>query len=95
MSFELPTRSADIASTLRELEQNAPRPTSKEIREALIQAAQKLDDQRKLFTNIAAQLEEAANIRISEMASTSAVNDIQRGVKSTLLELARRCKGLA
>lgn len=90
MSFQLPANRPTTAASLRELELNAPKTTAKEVREALLQAAQKLEDWERLAQDAARQLEEAANIRISEMASTSAVNEIQRGVKSTLLELARR-----
>lgn len=92
MSFELPQRSADLAAQLRDLEQNAPRPTSKEIREALAQAAQAIDEWESLAETIARELDEVANIRISEMASTSAVSEIQRGIKCTLVEAARRLR---
>lgn len=92
MSFELPQRSADLAAQLRDLEQNAPRPTSKEIREALAQAAQAIDEWESLAETIARELDEVANIRISEMASTSAVSEIQRGVKRTLVDAARRLR---
>lgn len=91
-AFVLPAERTDTATMLRDLEQNCPKTTPKEVRAALIQAAKALEDHRVLFEDIARQLEEAANVRISEMASTSAVNEVQRGVKSTLLELARRCR---
>lgn len=95
MTFELPSETKDTATLLRELEANAPNPTPKNIRAAMIQAAQELEAWHKLGQDTTRQLEEAANIRISEMASTSAVNEVQRGVKCTLLELARTFRELS
>lgn len=95
MTFELPTDSKDTATLLRELEQSAPNPTPKAIRAAMIQAAQELESWKKLGQDAARQLEEAANVRISEMATTSAVNEVQRGVRSTMLVLARTFRELA
>jgi hypothetical protein len=40
-------------------------------------------------------LEEAANVRISQMASTSQVEEVQRGVQRTMLDLATRFRELA
>ena len=93
-AFALPdmTPATDLAVHLRELEQNAPRPTSKEIREALVSAAQELERCHQLAESVAKSLDEVANIRISEMASTSAVSEIQRGIKRTLIEAARRLR---
>jgi hypothetical protein len=94
MTFELP-ESVTTATQLRELEQNAPKTTPKEIRAALLSAAQQLERWEKLGTDAARQLEEAANLRISEMATTSRVSEIQSGVRSTMLELARAFRELA
>jgi len=94
MTFELPPERADTASLLRELEANAPNPVPKNIRAAMIQAAKELDDWKKLGQNAVRQLEEAASIRIGQMDSHSRVDEIQRGVKSTMLELARTFREL-
>jgi hypothetical protein len=94
MTFELP-ESATTAAQLRDLEQNAPKTTPKEIRAALLSAAQQLERWEKLGAGAARQLEEAANVRISQMATTSRVDEIQRGVQSTMLELARAFRELA
>lgn len=83
------------AALLRELEQSAPAPTSKAIRAAMIQAAQELEEWARLGEDAARQLDEAASVRISAMASPSNVEDIQRGVKRTMLDLAARFRELA
>lgn len=98
MSFALPAMkpSADATSKwLRDIEQNAPKNTEKEIRGALLQAAKELEAWHKLAADTARQLDEAANIRVGQMDSLSRVDEKQRGVKSTLLELARRFRELA
>jgi hypothetical protein len=95
MTFELPPESKDTATLLRELEANAPNPVPKAIRAAMIQAAQELERWKKLGQDAANQLEEAANLRISQMATTSRVDELQRGVKNTMLELARTFRELA
>jgi len=92
MSFALPQIPPDLVSHLRDLEQNAAQSTSKEIRAALLQAAQEMDRFHLLAAQIARELDEVSNIRISEMASTSAVSEIQRGIKRTLSEAARRLR---
>ena len=82
------------ATLLRELEQSAPAPTSKAIRAAMIQAAQELEHWQQLGEDAARQLDEAASVRISAMASASNVEEVQRGVKRTMLELARQFREL-
>lgn len=92
MTFELPVHVPDLATHLRDLELNAPKPTAKDIREALVAASQALDLWEQKAESIARQLDELATVRISEMASPSAVSEIQRGVKRSLLEMARRLR---
>lgn len=99
MNFKLPEAikpSAHATATyLRLLEQEAPKNTQKDILQGLIQAAKELEAWHRLAEDTARQLEEAANVRISQMASTSRVVEIQNGVRSTLLELARTFRELA
>jgi hypothetical protein len=95
MPFELPPDRKDTASLLRELEAAAPNPVPKNIRAAMIQAAQELESWQKLGEDAARQLEEAANVRIGQMDSHSRVDEVQRGVRSTMLELARTFRELA
>lgn len=96
MSFELPTSADGITSAyLRDLEQNAPKTTPKEIRAALVGAAQQLERWARLGQDATRQLEEAANVRISQMATTSQADEIQRGVKCAMLELARAFRELS
>jgi hypothetical protein len=95
VTFTLPVASADTAKYLRELEANAPKTTQRDIRDALIHAAKELEAWKNLGEDTARQLEEAANARISQMATTSAVDEVQRGVKRTMLDLAARFKELA
>jgi hypothetical protein len=95
MTFEVPPDPTDTAAFLRDLEQNCPKTTPKEVRAALIKAAQELDAFYKLADDAARQLEEAANVRIGQMDSHARVDEIQRGVKCTMLELARAFRELA
>lgn len=95
MTFALPAERTDTATLLRDLEQSAPNPTPKNIRAAMIQAAQELEDWQKLADDTARQLEEAAKIRIGQMDSHSRADEIQRGVKATMLDLAQRFRELA
>lgn len=85
----------DVEALLRETEQNCPKTTPKEVRAALITAADELKRWKTLTGDAARRLEEAANVRISQMATTSAVDAIQRGVKQTLLDLAARFRELS
>ena len=82
------------ATLLRELEQSAPNTVGKAIRAAMIQAAQELEQWQQLAQDADRRLTEAANIRIGQMDSHSRVDEIQRGVKSTMLELARQFREL-
>lgn len=101
MSFALPdhqytdARPENVAAYLRDLEQNCPKTTPKEVKAALITAAMEIESWKKLAHDTAAQLEEAANLRISQMATTSRVDEIQRGVQRTMLDLAQRFRELA
>jgi hypothetical protein len=90
MTFEAPESRTDTATHLRDLEQDAPKPTSKEIRAAMIQAAKELEDWRRLAEDASRELDEAASIHISQLASQSKVDEIQRQVKLTLQGLAQR-----
>jgi hypothetical protein len=94
MTFEVPPEPTDTASFLRDLEQNCAKTTPKEVRAALITAAQELEQWKKRGHDAARQLEEAANIRIGQMDSHARVDEIQRGVRSTMLELARAFREL-
>lgn len=99
MAFAMPepmTKSARATATwLRQLEQDAPKTTQREIRDALTMAAQELEHWAKLADTAARQLEEAATVRISQMATTSRVEEVQQGVRRTLLDLARTFRELA
>lgn len=95
MTFELPPEATSTAKLLRDLEQSAPNPTPKAIRAVMIQAAQELEAWEQLAQDAERQLTEAANVRISAMSSASNVEDAQRGVRSTMLELARQFRELA
>lgn len=101
MTFALPeqqytdARPNDVAAFLRELEQNCPKTTPKDVKAALITAAVEIERWRTLAQDTARQLEEAANVRISQMATTSRVDEVQRGVQRTMLDLAQRFRELA
>jgi hypothetical protein len=93
-AFALPAERTDTATMLRDLEQNCPKTTPLNVKAALITAAKELERWQKLGGDAARQLEEAANVRIGQMDSLSLADEKQRGVKSTLLELARVFKEL-
>lgn len=100
MNFFLPANQytdqrPDVEALLREIEQNCPKTTPKDVRAALITGADEIKRWRTLAQDTARQLEEAANVRISEMATTSQANEIQRGVKQAMRDLAQRFRELA
>lgn len=100
MSFALPDQQysgqrTDVEAMLRDIEQNCAKTTPKDVRAAMLAGADEIKRWRLLAQDTARQLEEAANVRISEMATTSQVNEIQRGVKQTMLDLAVRFRELA
>ena len=100
ISFTLPATQytdhrPDIEAMLRDIEQNCAKTTPREVRAALLAGADEIKRWRVLAQDTSRQLEEAANVRISEMATTSAANEIQRGVKQTMLDLAVRFRELA
>jgi hypothetical protein len=94
-AFALPAERTDTATLLRDLEQSAPNTVGKAIRAAMIQAAKELEQWQKLANDTARQLEEAANVRISQMDTTSRADEVQRGVKRTMLDLSARFRELA
>lgn len=88
-ALALPADRTDTATFLRDLEQNCPRTTPLDVKAALIRAAKELEDWKRLAEDAANQLEEASRIQISQMASHSRVDEIQRQVKLTLVNLAK------
>ncbi len=94
MTFELPVRD-DTATKLRELEESAPNPVPKAIRAVMIQAAQELEAWSHMAEDCARIIEECVNVRYSQMATTSSVEEQQRGIRNSLNEVARRLRELA
>lgn len=92
MSFKLPDSQPNTASLLRDLEQNCAQSTSKDIRGAMVRAAQELEDWKTLAETVASELDEAVSSRISQMASSSRVEEIQRETKQRLASLAQRLR---
>lgn len=92
MTFKLPADQPDTAALLRDLEQNCAQSTSKDIRGAMIRAAQELEDWQTFADKLAAELDEVMSTRISQMASTSRVEEIQRETKQRLASLAQRLR---
>lgn len=88
VTFELPPERSETAAQLRKLEPQA----SRDLKPVVIQAAQELEAWRNLAKDIGNQLEEIARIRMSVMASTSMVEEVQRGVRRTLDEAVRRLR---
>lgn len=94
MNFAMPVLPADTAALLRELEQNAPRQTSREIRTVMIQAAKELEDWNALAVDSIRRLEEAMALRVGQMDSHSRADEVQRQVRLTMSDLAARLKEL-
>jgi hypothetical protein len=88
VTFQLPPERSETAAQLRKLEPQA----SRGLKPVVIQAAQELEAWRNLAKDVANQLEEVARIRMSVMASTSMVEEMQRGFRRTLDEAVRRLR---
>jgi hypothetical protein len=95
MTFEVPPEPTDTASFLRDLEQNCPKTTPKEVRAALLRGAQELEDWQRLAKDAANQLEEASRLHVGQMASQSRADEVTRQVKLTMTDLATRFRELA
>jgi hypothetical protein len=94
MSFAMPVEIEDTVATLRELEQNAPRQTSREIRTAMIQAAKELEDWQNLAADCIRRLDEAMALRVGQMDSDSRAHEVQRQVKATMSDITARLREL-
>jgi len=96
MSFALPekqyTDSRITSEQLRALEQDAPKPTAKEIREALLAAAKELDDWKAVAEDCVKQLEEAQALRVGQMDSHSRMDEIARQIKRAMSDTAVRLR---
>lgn len=86
--FQLVEPREDTAAWLRELEQNCPRPVSREIRAAMLQAAQKLEDWQRTAEDCARMLEEAQALRVGQMDSHARVDEIARQIKRAMADAA-------
>lgn len=88
MKFELAEQHTDLPTTLRELEPQAP----KQIKPALIEAAQELERWRNIARECADQLEEAARLKSGLMDSESRQIEVQRQIRMTLEQVAARLR---
>lgn len=91
MAFEFPEKWSDCAAALRELEPQAP----KGLKALMIQAANELDNWKRVAQDAARMLEEASNLRTGQMASQSRVDEVQRQVHLTMTDIASRFRELA
>ena len=92
MTFELPSTPTDLATELRDLEQNAPNVTPKLIRAALVKAAAEIEGWRFIATRGAEQLEEASALRVGQMDSSSRADEVNRQVRMTLRQVAENLR---
>lgn len=92
MTFELPAAPTDLATELRELEQNAPNVTPKAVRAALVKAAAEIEQWRSTALRCAEQLEEAGRLRTGQMDSQSRLDEVDRQVKFSLRQVAERLR---
>lgn len=84
----------NLAGTLRDLEQDAPAPTSKAIRAALIQAATRIESYKREAEFAIHVLEEAAALRVGQMDSASRADEVSRNAQHAMRSVAERLKGL-
>lgn len=94
MTFELPDQ-VSTASELRELEQNAPKTTPKELRTALVNAAKALERHESAASDVIRILEEALRLKIGQMDSHSRTQDVERAIKAAMLQAVARLNGSA
>lgn len=88
MSFALPTERTDIATTLRDLEQNCSKTTPLNLRAALIDAAKALEGWQRTAEDCARMLEEAQALRVGQMDSHARVDEIARQIKRAMSDAA-------
>lgn len=88
MTFELPEEPTDAASQLRSFEPQAP----KQMKAAMIAAAAQLEANTRLMADCAAELEEAAKLRVGFMDSDSRAEQVTRQVRTTLESVAARLR---
>ena len=92
MTFDLPPVPTDLATNLRDLEQNAPNVTPKVIRAALVDAAKALEAWKAVAESSVAELEEASKLRSGQVDSQSKVDEVQKRVRQALDNVARNLK---
>lgn len=92
MGFALPVDDvADTAQSLRDLEPQAP----KALKAVLIQAANELDDLKRLVRDGAQQLELAASLKVGQMDSQSRADEVATQIRMTMVQLAAQMRELA
>lgn len=89
MTFELPAHLSTSAE-LRDLEQNAPNVTPKSIRAALVSAAKLIEDHEKRRSDAVRILEEALRMKVGQMDSQSRAIEVERSIKSAMLQAVAR-----
>lgn len=89
MTFELPAHLTTSAE-LRDLEQNAPNVTPKSIRAALVSAAKLIEDHEKRRSDAVRILEEALRMKVGQMDSQSRAIEVERSIKSAMLQAVAR-----
>jgi hypothetical protein len=91
MHFVPPDDSEDLAQALRNAESQAP----KALKPYLIQAADFIDDVRRIAPELAGSLETAASLRCGQMDSQSRADDVANQVRLTLMSTAARLRELS
>lgn len=91
MGFALPADVTDLSTELRSAEAQAP----KHIKHLLIQAADEIDDLKRLMHDGAEQLALAASLKVGQMDSQSRADEVARQVRITMQQLAARMRELA
>lgn len=90
MKFEVPVTVANTADALRDSEATAP----KHLKALLIQAANELEDYRKLIDDAGLELELAGSLRIGAMDSESRAMDVAKQVSLTVKSVAERMRAM-
>lgn len=94
MVFKLPDTVPDIAATLRDYEMQTNLKLPIGVRQAMIAAADRLDDQRTLLEDIVTELDAAAALKVGFMDSQSRADEVARNIKATLIGLSSRASQL-
>lgn len=92
MKFDLPEPSADLVKDLLDIEQTRGQ-LSAESKAKIVQAAQRIEVLERACWSVAAQLDEAANVRAGLMDSEQRQQEVQNHIRKTMTSAATQLRG--